>query len=53
MVGSLISWMGGGVQPANTGRPLFGRAAPLRFSCGSLALRKTRRWPGPPITGFT
>ena len=29
MAGSLISWMGGGVQPANTGRPLFGRAAPV------------------------
>ena len=29
VVGSLISWMGGGVQPANTGRPLFGRAAPV------------------------
>jgi len=26
---SLISWMGGGVQPANTGRPLFGPAAPV------------------------
>ena len=26
---SLISWMGGGVQPANTGRPLFGAAAPI------------------------
>ena len=29
VVGSLISWTGGGVQPANTGRPLFGRAAPV------------------------
>ncbi len=29
VVGSLISWMGGGVQPANTGRPLFGPAAPV------------------------
>jgi predicted RNase H-like nuclease len=29
VVGSLISWMGGGVQPANTGRPLFGHAAPV------------------------
>ena len=26
---SLISWMGGGVQPANTMRPLFGPAAPI------------------------
>lgn len=26
---SLISWMGGGVQPANTGRALFGRGAPI------------------------
>ena len=29
VVASLISWMGGGVQPANTRRPLFGRAAPV------------------------
>jgi predicted RNase H-like nuclease len=29
VAGSLISWMGGGVQPANTGRPLFGCAAPV------------------------
>ena len=30
-VGSMISWMGGGVQPANTGRPLFGPRAPVTF----------------------
>ena len=35
VAGSLISWMGGGVQPANTGRPLFGPAAPV-----TLFLRK-------------
>ena len=29
VVASLISWIGGGVQPANTGRPLFGPAAPV------------------------
>jgi predicted RNase H-like nuclease len=29
VVASLVSWMGGGVQPANTGRPLFGPAAPI------------------------
>ncbi len=35
VVASLISWMGGGVQPANTGRPLFGGEAPV-----TLFLRK-------------
>ncbi len=33
---SLISWMGGGVQPANTGRPLFGPAAPITRFLGQL-----------------
>ena len=33
---SLISRMGGGVQPANTGRPLFGRAAPITRFLGQL-----------------
>jgi predicted RNase H-like nuclease len=29
VVASVISWMGGGVQPANRGRPFFGPQAPV------------------------